>query len=436
MKKLTSRITRRDFLKFAGGTVAAIGGMGLVNKLTSGVLLPEAVVGAQEIPPDKVFAGTDGWISLPANPAIAPYHPDNLAPAPFNAYVFGFQDVTGLTPEQVANQKMKAIHSAPLFWLQEGTQFKLQLLNLGLQMRPDLTDAHTVHFHGFKNAIPFFDGEPTSAVSVPVGRDFTFVYRPHDPGTYMYHCHVEDTEHVHMGMTGLVFIRPSQDGTAFNYGGDTFTKFVYNDGDGSTGFQREFAMLLSEFWAVAHWADSHIQLPEWSDYKPDFVLINGRVFPDTVAPNGSGQRDANGDIVPVPGYEHLQYQPLSSLVTCKEGESVLLRFANLGFTQQSMTLAGIPMRIVGKDATHLVGRDGTDQSFITNTINIAPGESTEAIFKAPAYQGPGAYDTYLLYSRNFNRSDGTIGFGEGAPMTEVRVYPASFNLPDQTEPNT
>ena len=99
----------------------------------------------------------------------------------------------------------------------------------------------------------------------------------------MYHCHVEDVEHVHMGMTGLVFVRPLQDGKG--HGG--FTKFLYNDGVGGTGFDREFAMFLSEVWAEAHWADAHIQLPEWSDYRADFNLLNGRVYPDTIAPNGS-----------------------------------------------------------------------------------------------------------------------------------------------------
>ena len=118
---------------------------------------------------------------------------------------------------------------------------------------------------------------------MPTGRDFTYVYRPRDPGTYMYHCHVEDVEHVHMGMNGLVFVRPLQDGQ--NLGGRT--KFMYNDGDGSTGFDREFAMFLSEVWAESHWADAHIQLPEWSDYRADFGLLNGRVYPDTIAPNGS-----------------------------------------------------------------------------------------------------------------------------------------------------
>ena len=45
-------------------------------------------------------------------------------------------------------------------------------------------------------------------MAVTTGRTFQYIYRPRDPGTYMFHCHVEDTEHVHMGMTGHVHVRP------------------------------------------------------------------------------------------------------------------------------------------------------------------------------------------------------------------------------------
>ncbi|MEW6402908.1 MAG: multicopper oxidase domain-containing protein [Chloroflexota bacterium] len=428
---LSGRISRRDFLKLAGAGLLATGGVGLASRLVSGFLLPERAL-AQGGDPDMVFAGTDGWMYLPPLPTPSPYHPDDLSPDPalFTTYIFGFRNVTGMTETQVLNQKMKAQHSAPMFWLQEGVEFKLELRNLGLQMRPDLTDAHTVHFHGFKNAIPFFDGEPSSSVSVPMNRSFTYVYRPHDPGTYMFHCHVEDVEHVQMGMTGLVFVRPAQDGNTSLYPSG---KYVFNDGDGSTGFDREFGMHLSEMWVDSHWADSHIQLPEWSDYKPDFSMINGRVYPDTIAPNGQGY-DANGDLIAPAGHPRLQYQPISSLVECNEGERVLLRFTNLGFMQASMTIDGIEMRVVGKDATFL--RNGaTDISFLTNTITIGAGESYDAIFTAPAHSGGSGPDKYLLYNRNFVRSHSVGGFGEGKQMTEIHVHPAG-TLPSQTEPNT
>ncbi|NWG34672.1 MAG: multicopper oxidase domain-containing protein [Chloroflexi bacterium] len=422
------RLSRRDFLKLAGSGLLAAGGLGLFRKYLS----PELVAFAQMEAPDKVFAATDGWIYLPPLPTPSPYHPDDLSPDPslFTTYVFGFRDVTGQTEEQILNQKMKAQHSAPMFWLDQDQQFRVEIRNLGLQMRPDLVDAHTLHFHGFKNAIPFFDGEPSSSVSVPINRSFTYVYRPHDPGTYMFHCHVEDTEHVHMGMTGLVFIRPAQNGNTSLYPSG---KYVFNDGDGSTGYDREFGMLLSEMWVDSHWADSHIQLPEWSDYKPDFSMINGRVYPDTLAPNGQGF-DANGDLIAPDGFPYLQYQPISSLVQCNEGERVLLRFANLGFMQASMTLEGIPLRVVGKDATYL-NNAGVDLSYLTNTITISPGESFDAIFNAPPHSGGSEPDVYLLYNRNFSMSHSIGGFGVGKQMTEIRVYPAG-TLPPQTEPNT
>lgn len=426
---MSKSFSRRDFLKLAGGAMIATAGARVVPHYFRKLLSPTEVALAQSPafpPPDLFFAGTDGWISLPPSPAIPPFHPDVLAPAPFTTYIFGFRNLTGMTAAQISHQKNKAQHSAPTFWTQQDVPFRMQLTNLGLALRPDLFDAHTIHWHGFRNVIPFFDGEPTGSAAVTTGRIFTYVYNAHEPGTYMFHCHVEDVEHVHMGMTGIVFVRPAQDGNTSLYPSG---KYTYNDGNGLTGFDREFVMFLSEVWAESHWADAHIQLPEWSDYKADFALLNGRVYPDTLAPNGSIDpfnpvRDANGDLIPTPGYEHLQYQPNSSLVRCNAGERVLLRFANLGFREAVMTLAGIKMRVVGKDATPMLGRDGTDTSFLTNSVSFGAGESIDAIFTAPPYQGPGPYDTYLLYNRSYRRSDNLAAGGYGGQMTEVHVYPS------------
>ncbi len=440
---MSKSITRRDFFKLAGGTLAVAAGARWLPNYLGKVLQPAEVqvANAADPPPDLYYAGTDGWIYLPPDPPISFYHPDDLAPAPLTTYIFGFRNITGLNKNQKSNQKNKAQHSAPLFWVKQydpanPVDFRMQLTNLGLALRPDLFDAHTIHWHGFRNVIPFFDGEPTTSVSVPTGRDFTYIYRPHEPGTYMYHCHVEDVEHVHMGMTGLVFVRPLQDGNTDLYPSG---KYAYNDGDGSTGFDREFAMFLSEVWAEAHWADAHIQLPEWSDYRADFALINGRVYPDTIAPNGSIDpfnpiRDPQGDLIPIPDHEHLQYQPLSSLVPCNAGERVLLRFANLGFKEAAMTLPGIQMRVIGRDATLMRGRDGTDTSYETDTISISAGESFDVIFTAPAHSGGTGPDTYLLYNRSYARSNNLATGGFGGQATEVHVYPGGTVAP-QTIPN-
>ena len=442
---LRSGFDRRRFLQLAGGAAAACS-----FTWAGKVLLPEPASGVAGTP-DLYLGGTDGWIHLPESPAIPPFHPDNLAPDLMTTYIFGFRNVTKffIGPQAdttlLHNQKNHAQHSAPLFWVDQFNpaspkDFNVGLTNLGLALRPDLFDAHTLHWHGFRNVIPFFDGEPTGSISVPSGRQFIYAYRPRDPGTYMFHCHVEDVEHVHMGMTGLVFVRPLQDGT--NLGG--FTKFMYNDGDGSTGYDREFAMFLSEVWAEAHWADAHIQLPEWSDYRADFALLNGRVYPDTIEPNApidgpsinaiDFATDADGHLVPPVGSPKLQNQPQSSLVRCNAGERVALRFANLGFRESAMSLTGIRMKVVGRDATPMVGRDSTDDSYETDTLNIGPGESYDVVFTAPDYQGPGPFDTYMIYNRNFLRSNNLAPGGFGGQATEIHVYPAGTVGP-QSFPN-
>lgn len=453
---MKQQFSRRDFLKLAGGMAIAVAGTSFMPQYLRKTAVPEKVVGAAG-EPDLFFAGTDGWFWLPNSPNLTPYFPDSLAPAPFNTYIFGFRNVTTLDPTQRQNQRNKAQHNAPFFWLDQfdpanPVDFNMQLTNLGLALRPDLTDAHTLHWHGFRNVIPFYDGEPTGSISIPVGQIFNYIYRPRDPGTYMYHCHVEDIEHVTMGMTSIVFVRALQnqlpDGTNLQgFTHHTGYRYAYNDGDGSTYYDREFALFLSEIWAEGHWNDAHIQESDWSTFKADFSLLNGRIYPDTLLPNSpvnlgasahalTIQTDSNGDLMTNPGYDHLQYNPHSALVCCEAGEKVLLRFANLGFREAAMTLAGIKMKVVGRDATIMRGRSGADTSYQTDTILFGAGESFDVIFQAPAFSGGNGssglgYDTYILYNRRYTQVSNLSSGGAGGQRTEVRVYPGGALGPQQ-----
>ena len=446
-------LSRRHFFKLTGGATFVAAGMGLLPfKRLLGPLAMSSAEAAVTDPPDLYFAGTDGWIHMDPTHAVfsaslggVKTHPDDLAPPGLTTYIFGFRNVTWLDATQRAAQKNKAQHNAPMFWVKQfdpaaPKDFRMQLTNLGLAQRPDLFDAHTIHWHGFRNVITFFDGEPTGSVAVTTGRTFQYIYRPRDPGTYMFHCHVEDVEHVHMGMNGPVWVTPLQNGNTALYPSG---KYAYNDGNGSTGYDREFPMFCSEIWGDSHWADAHIQLPEWSDYDPDFCLLNGRVHPDTLEPNApidvahstnslTVETDANGDLKAPDGRPDLQYQPYSALVTCNAGERVLLRFANLGFKEAAMTLSGITMRVVGKDATPMKGRDGTDTSYEATTVSFGAGESIDAIFTAPPHSGGIGPDIYVLFDRAYER---TNNLGGGGRRTEIRVYPTNTLLP-QTLPNT
>jgi hypothetical protein len=98
---------------------------------------------------------------------------------------------------------------------------------------------------------------------------------------------------------------------------------------------------------------------------------------------------------------------------------------NLGFREAAMTLAGISMKVVGRDATPMRGRDGSDTSYMTDTLLMGAGESYDAIFTAPAHSGGSGPDVYVLYNRRYTQDDDQATQGQ---RTEVRVYPASTSL--------
>jgi FtsP/CotA-like multicopper oxidase with cupredoxin domain len=418
-------LNRRSFL--TGGAVVA--GATLLGSQVAGASTKLVRGLAQAAPvahPKKTvhLAGTDGWVSMPQGaPADPPFFPDSLAPADRNTYVFGFRDVTGLDATQIAAQRGKAQISAPMMAFDEEDDITITLTNLGLLVRPDLFDGHTLHWHGFVNAIPLFDGVPELSLSVPVGRDLSYFYRPHDAGTYMYHCHFEDVEHVQMGMTGMVFVRPKQNRTGAGAYGPG--KFAYNDGDGSTRYDREFAFMITELWSAAHWRDAHIQVNDWTDFDPSFWLLNGRGYPDTLAPGG--QTDpATGNLTPA---GRLQSQPNSSLITCNTNDRVLLRMSNLGYQNHTMSVDNIDLQIVAKDASLLKGRDGITNYITTNTVDVGPGESRDVIFVAPDRPGE-----YLLYDRKYSYLENGGGPGYGGMMTKILVG-APGTYPQQTVAN-
>jgi FtsP/CotA-like multicopper oxidase with cupredoxin domain len=266
-------------------------------------------------------------------------------------------------------------------------------------------------------------------VAVPIGKQLTYFYRPHREGTYMYHCHFEDVEHVQMGMTGIVFVRPLQDGS--NFGG--FTKFAYNDGNGSTGYNRHFAILLNEFWSNYHDGDRDIQESVATDYDPQWFILNGRTYPDTVRPNNDPTLTTLN-----PNYGTFDHsQPNSALIQMNPGERGLLRLANLGYLQNAMELPGLPLHVIGQDAS-LLRNGSVDTSYWTNTLYLGPGEARDVLFDAPAFDAGrlsgsdnvGNYNVYYFKNRDW-RKLWNNGTQPGGMMTEVRVYDGS-PLPAQT----
>src|SRR5580704_8250170 len=112
--------------------------------------------------------------------------------------VFTFNGAVGLTPDLDANNGTGTANApldghvdprqimdvgvmngnipAPLIAIEEDDEFFLTLTNVGMIMRPDLFEQHTVHFHGYPNASSFYDGVPDASVAINIGGSFTYYY--------------------------------------------------------------------------------------------------------------------------------------------------------------------------------------------------------------------------------------------------------------------
>jgi FtsP/CotA-like multicopper oxidase with cupredoxin domain len=328
-------------------------------------------------------------------------------------YIFSFADVTGVPEADVMTHGMlAAAFPAPAMAVDEGKDFYLSLTNVGMVIRPDLFDPHTVHFHGFPQSSTVFDGLPESGIAINMGATLTYYYHLVEPGTYMYHCHVEATEHMQMGMLGNLYVHAAQAGPLGTCGSGPCTQFAYNDGDGSTGYDVEYALQLGGFDPDFHDASWNVQPLPFAMMWDRYPMINGRGYPDTINPAPLTGPTENGGI---------QSQLESSLITATAGEKVLLRLSNLNITvAHTLISPSIPMEVVGIDAKQLRSTTGENLYYTTNSVTMGGGMSADVILDTSGIPA-GEYYIYaanLQYLANFDEDEPT-----GGMMTKIVINP-------------
>jgi len=359
-------------------------------------------------------------------------------------YIFGFNRVSmpgeggaptaasGEYPSYVMDDGTLAANTpAPTIVVDEDDEYFLNLTNTGMIMRPDLFDPHTVHWHGFPNASSIFDGLPDASISINMGATLTYYYNAKDAGTYMYHCHVEATEHMQMGMLGNLFVRPRQNrcdmlealpagdarhdlpGATCPAGHVAGDKYAYNDGDGSTRYDVEIPIQLGSFDPDFHDASFSTQPLPFAEMRDRYYLLNGRGYPNTT--NGS----AMSTIDPL-GRTQVS-QPVSSLLTVPAGQKALLRISNLSVTEiYTVGVNGLPMEVIALDARLLRDGDGGNMYYKTNSITLGGGQSADVLIDT---SGMNVGDTIFFYSKNLNKlanDDENLG----GMMTEIRIAAA------------
>lgn len=332
-------------------------------------------------------------------------------------YMFGFMDATGVPPDQVFDVgTLAAEFPAPTIRVKEGQELYLSLTNVGMAIRPDLFDPHTVHWHGFPQAASIFDGLPESSISINMGSTLTYYYKVNEPGTFMYHCHVEATEHMQMGMLGNLYVLPAQndlpDGHVFGNGfvHHTGYTYAYNDGDGSTQYDIDVPVQIAGFDPAFHDASENVQPLPFAEMRDRYAMLNGRGYPDTVRTS------------PIPNlYDGYPAQPIHTLIEATQGDVILLRISSLGIQRNyTLALAGIPMQVIAKDSRLLRSATGENLYFTASSVDLGGGSSVDVLLDTSGIP-PG---TYPLYTTNLDYlSNNQDDFG--GLMTEIRIEPAT-----------
>ena len=417
-----------------------------------------------------VLLATDGLISLPLDGELCTTNRKE------DVYIFGFTggllDVDGNQIEEnkyldyteeanwptILDQKGTAIIPSPMIWGEVGDHIYITLINIGMKYLSNFKDFHTVHMHGAHVATQL-DGFPESSFGVPMWEKTTekpptatYFFHPENPGTLMYHCHVEASEHVQMGMYGALVIYPSMRSLAKNgitkcskcgywkLNGEeqyhipktsTNRNFAYNNIH--SYFDKEYVMLLSDLDSLWH---ESVRNPDPENpfnpvnFKPNFWLVNGRAFPDTLEPH---PLTPNPNDNPDPNLTQINYE---SYVHVKTNEKFLLRMINMSYQVVPWHIHGWHFMVAGKDG-HVspflalakdcehIDHELTEMGF-TNTIGS--GETYDLIITADDKRG--LYRKYIVKGQ-----DGFVSLCEQLRELSNNVDPNDsnpiFDIPEE-----
>lgn len=157
---------------------------------------------------------------------------------------------------------------------------------------------HTIHFHGTDHAYMVNgsgnDGVPqTSEKPVNPGQNHTYQFTPREPGTMFYHCHVQPSTHVLMGLQGMFVVEEERDNNTLQ---------TFNIGNGRVRnpsqavqeeYGREYDMQYTDVDPKMHNIINISNDPrvvskmlnrgfDVTERSADYFLLNGKSFPYTM----------------------------------------------------------------------------------------------------------------------------------------------------------
>ncbi|MBO8128413.1 MAG: ferroxidase [Peptococcaceae bacterium] len=210
------------------------------------------------------------------------------------------------------------------------------------------------------------------------------------PGIYLYESGTNPEKQIQMGVYGVIVIRPS----GYNTPDHPNYKTAYGAGTGSD-YDVERILVIGEIDSIMH---NDVEPGVYYDmlkFKPDYWVINGRSFPDTLA----GDNNTS--------------QPYGSKISCKVGQRVLLRVINAGFQNHTFYLGGFVGRVVAADSFPLM-TPTLDATYEKTGVTLGSGQSFDIVF-TPTTPGD-----FYLYDREYHHLVNNNQF-PGGMMTKIEV---------------
>ena len=344
MTRLTS--TRRRLGLVAAATLA-MSTMSGAGAATAAAPPASGIVCTSDASPTPSFTlhATSGYVSIPDGNTI---------------FMWSYSD-SGSTAFQLPG---------PTLCVNQGDDVSVTLVN-------DLAEPVSIVFPGQTGvqadgapAEPQLSGSEVTSLVQPAaagGGSVTYTFTAAEPGTYIYESGTDPAKQVQMGLYGALVIRPNGN-----------PDWAYDDVATKFKASTEYTMLFSEVDPDLHQAIERGQAYDVTTYHPRYWMINGRSFPDTIAPNGAAW---------------LPNQPYSALVHIEPYDAAgnpdpaLIRYLNVGSLNHPFHPHGNHGRIIARDGRLLEGDAGEDLSYEKFTVLVGAGQTWDSTFKFTDAEG-------------------------------------------------
>lgn len=273
-------------------------------------------------------------------------------------------------------------HPSPVLCVNEGDTVTIILHNT---LRVDTS----ITFPGQENVMangvpaqPQYDdnGDLTSLTNVATadGGSVTYSFEATKPGTFLYQSGTAPGIQVRMGLFGVLVVRPGMG-----------NNFAYNRADSEFIPGKEFLVLFSEIDPLLNQAVERAIERNQSisfnldNYFPRYWMLNGRGFPDTVAPNFASwlPNQPYGALAVIEPYDPATHP-------AGEPSYALERFVNAGTDIIPMHPHAKNSLIIGRDGNPMADvLDGSDMAWENFSLPVGPGQTWDGLFRWEDVEG-------------------------------------------------